>query len=123
MYNINKTENFKNYFFLLICILSQSISVVFSKLAAISNQSLLFLVFDKFYILSILFLAIQAFFWQKVLRVNAISSVYPSMTLVNLFLLFWSYYIFGNHIYMNEIVGIIIILIGIIIINIPIREK
>lgn len=109
--------------FIFVCIICQALSVVLSKLAADSSGQIIFMMFNSYYLGSIIMLGVQSIFWQLVLKNSSLSTVYPYMTLVNVVLLFLGYIVFGENISLNNLIGVVIILVGILIINKSTRKK
>ncbi len=114
-----KEPYFRNAVIIFLCIMCQALSILFSKIASTTTHDIFSLILNGFYILSILMLVIQAFFWQKVLQYHSVSDVYPLMTIVNIVLLVLDFLVFNNDIKINEVLGSLIILLGIIIIGFP----
>ncbi|MFY0518404.1 EamA family transporter [Lysinibacillus sp. UGB7] len=112
-------NNVYMYFFLILSIVFQSFSFVFSKLAAVSleNTPFIFYIVNKYYFLSLVCLGIQAIFWQKTLNKMELSKAYPYTALIYLFILIYTYFIFKEPISINNIIGTIIIMIGIFVMN------
>jgi multidrug transporter EmrE-like cation transporter len=114
-----------NYIFLMLSIILQSFSSVLSKFAATDLQKGDFhLVFiNRYYLLAIFFLFLQAIFWQLTLREIDLSIAYPMTALNNIFLLIFSYVIFKEQITFNNILGVSLIVIGIYIQNLKRDSK
>ncbi len=107
------------YIFIVLSILSQSVSFIFSKLAAVNieGNTISSYVFNPFYIASLLCLVLQAFFWQKTLEFMELSKAYPYTGLIYVFVLIYTYYIFNEPIYLNNVLGTLIILVGVYVIS------
>ncbi|MFD1885683.1 hypothetical protein [Paenibacillus wenxiniae] len=117
-----KESYFRHGVTIFLCIMCQALSILFSKIASTTTHDIFSLIFNGFYILSISMLVIQAFFWQKVLQNHSISDVYPLMTLVNIVLLILDCIFFNNTIKINEVLGSLIIILGIVIIGFPVKK-
>ncbi|MBE3092238.1 MAG: hypothetical protein IMZ51_01060 [Chloroflexi bacterium] len=117
----------KNFYFIFIflSLLFQAASIIFGKFASISIGKFDFYHVAKnpFYLLSLLCLAIQAFFWQIVLRKFPLFYSYLIMSLIYAFILIASYFIFKENISLMNILGTIAIIIGVIIITFNQSEK
>ncbi|MBP1991137.1 EamA family transporter [Paenibacillus eucommiae] len=114
-----KTGSLVAYNFLLGSILSQAIAVYFGKLAATQLQGMdvFDVLFNSYYIMSLVCLMIQAFFWHLTLKRLELSIAYPSTAILFIFIILISYYFFNESISINNVIGILIMMVGIIIIN------
>ena len=101
--------------FIILCILFQSVGGVFGKYAALdlSSPASKGVITNPFYIMSLFCLLLQAIFWQQALKYYPLSFAYPFMGLVNFVILFSSAFLFGESITSANIIGLIIISIGI----------
>ncbi|MGG1637088.1 EamA family transporter [Paenibacillus sp. NRS-1760] len=108
-----------NYLFLILSIFFQSVSFIFSKIASLEMESNNFIgtMLNIYYLLSLFLLVLQAGFWQLTLRKVELSVAYPLTAFNNVFILIFSFYIFGEQITTNNILGVIIIMIGIVVLN------
>jgi len=108
-----------NYVYLLLSILLQSVAAICSKYASVelNNNNILELIFNGFYLLSLLCLALQAYFWQLTLRKIDLSIAFPFTALNNIFILIFSFFIFKETISLNNVFGVIIIMFGIILLS------
>lgn len=70
---------------------------------------------NHFYYLSIFCLFLQAVFWQFVLKKYNLSHAYIFMSLVYVFTLIFSYFLFQESIRISNIIGTLFIIMGIII--------
>lgn len=116
--------NFKMKFnpasiFILLSIVFQASSGVFGKYAALSTatSNLLSTITNVFYLLSILCLLLQAFFWQQALIHYPLSFAYPFMSLVNFVVLIASYFLFQESVTLNNVIGLILISLGILVLS------
>ncbi|MFL0581117.1 EamA family transporter [Solibacillus silvestris] len=107
------------YFFVILSILFQSFSFIFSKLASENSidGDLISYVLNVFYLSSLICLVFQAFFWQKALEKLALSKAYPYTGGIYVLILIYSYFFFGEPIYLNNIIGVSVIFLGIYIIS------
>ncbi len=78
-------KNLRYFSFIILAIAFQSLSGIFGKYAALSllAPSLIGIVTNAFYILSLGCLFLQAIVWQQALRYFPLSVAYPFMGLVN----------------------------------------
>lgn len=95
-------------------VLFQAGSGICGKYAAIYNHgSLLSTVFNVFYMLSLLFLVLQAFTWQLALVHYPVSYAFPFLSTVNFVILAASAILFREEITAYNIAGLILISLGI----------
>jgi len=108
-----------NYLYLLLSILLQSIAAICSKYASVqvSSFNILDLVLNAFYLLSLLCLALQAYFWQLTLRKIELSVAFPLTALNNVFILIFSFLVFRESVTLNNVLGVMIIMFGIILLS------
>jgi len=112
-------KNFRYFSFIIFSIAFQSLSGIFSKYAALSlpTPSLIGIVTNVFYILSLGCLFLQAIVWQQALRHYPLSVAYPFMGLVNFVVLFSSAVLFQEGVSLVNIVGLILISVGIVVLS------
>jgi multidrug transporter EmrE-like cation transporter len=112
-------KNFQYFYFIILSIAFQSLGGIFGKYAAISLAipSLIGIMTNSFYILSLGCLFLQAIVWQQALRHFPLSIAYPFMGLVNFVVLFSSAVLFHEGITLANIIGLILISLGIAIIS------
>jgi multidrug transporter EmrE-like cation transporter len=126
--NINGLfHEIKSYFSSVLIILSvifQSLAIISGKYAAItlSNHAFISLISNMFYIASLGFYILQAIVWQQVLIQHSLSVAYLFMSSVNFIILFCSVYLFKEGITIANIIGILLITIGISLIIIKFEE-
>ncbi|MFF2091717.1 EamA family transporter [Paenibacillus sp. NPDC058174] len=108
-----------NYIYLFLSILLQSMAFMLSKLAAsdLKESGFYLVVFNVYYIAAIICLGLQAVFWQLTLRKLDLSIAYPITALNNVFILLFSFFIFNESITFNNILGVSVIMLGVIILN------
>jgi len=108
--------------FLFLSLLFQSLALILGKFASITIHSFsikdLFL--NPFYICSLLCLAFQALTWQQTLRNYPLSWSYMFMSGIYPIIMFSSFFIFHEEITRNNIIGTIIIVVGLFVL---IKEK
>jgi drug/metabolite transporter (DMT)-like permease len=106
-------------------ILLQAGSGICGKYAALSvkDSSLFITVTNSFYLLSLIFLVLQAIVWQVALTHYPLSYAYPFVSLVNFVILIFSASLFQEHITAYNVLGLIIISFGILILSRGFGEK
>ncbi|MNW34170.1 4-amino-4-deoxy-L-arabinose-phosphoundecaprenol flippase subunit ArnF [compost metagenome] len=109
-----------SYLFLAFSILFQSFASLLSKYAADSTNetNVLLLITNGFYLASLFCLLMQAVFWQFTLKKLELSIAYPVTALNNMIILFFSYFIFHEHVTFNNILGVFIMMTGVMVLNI-----
>jgi len=112
-------KNLRYFSFIILAIAFQSLAGIFGKYAALTlpAPSLIGIVTNVFYILSLGCLFLQAIVWQQALRHYDISLAYPFQSLTIFVILIYSYIFFYESISGFNILGICIILSGIILLN------
>lgn len=119
--NIKKLEIRKAFFFSLIIfsVLLQAASGICGKYAAmtVEDVSPFITVTNGFYLLSLVFLVLQAIIWQQALIHYPLSYAYPFLSLVNFVILIFSGILFNEQITFYNILGLIIISLGILILS------
>ncbi|MGB9928926.1 MAG: hypothetical protein ACPK85_11065 [Methanosarcina sp.] len=108
-----------NFSAIILSILLQAGSGICGKYAAITTQdpSLFMTVFNVFYLLSVIFLVMQAVIWQQALMHYPLSFAYPFVSLVNFVILIFSSLLFNEQITLNNISGLILISLGILVLS------
>lgn len=97
--------------FVFISVFCQSVSVLFMKYAALSTTSNFFI--NKYILFAIITLFLQSLFWQIALRKYNLSHIYFYMSLRYIFTMSFGYFLFSEQINVLNIIGLIIIIIGI----------
>jgi multidrug transporter EmrE-like cation transporter len=112
-------KNLRYFSFIILSIAFQSLSGIFGKYAALSLSapSLIGIVTNVFYILSLGCLFIQAIVWQQALRHFPLSVAYPFMGLVNFVVLFSSAILFQESVTLANIIGLVLISVGIAVLS------
>ena len=110
---------------IILSILLQAGSGICGKYAAITAEgaSLLSTVCNDFYLLSVLFLVLQAIVWQQALIHYPLSYAYPFVSLVNFVILISSAFLFKEQITMSNILGLIFISLGILVLSRDLEEE
>jgi multidrug transporter EmrE-like cation transporter len=115
------------FFFSLIIfsILLQAGSGICGKYAAmtVKEASPILTVTNIFYLFSLVFLVIQAIIWQQALVHYPLSYAYPFLSLVNFVILIFSAILFHEQITTYNVIGLIIISLGILVLSRSLGEK
>ena len=73
--------------------------------------------------LELLILFIYAILWQQIIKKTELSIAYMNKSLALFWSMLWSFFIFEEKISINNIIGVVIILLGIVIINTEKEEE
>lgn len=109
---INKHIDLVRIDLIIIAIFLQSFSFVTIKYASMYNSYsylLLFLAFS--------FIVSRAYIWQIILKNNELSKVYPFNSLVQVLILVCAYYLFSEDIKINNLIGLLFMVIGLFILG------
>lgn len=104
----------KEYLKLHILLIIYSLGAVCSKLA--SGQEFLSLQFCIYYILTLMILAVYAVAWQQVLKKLSLSSAYANKAVTIVWGLLWGKLLFSEKIIFQNILGVLMIIMGIYIV-------
>ena len=117
-------NNLRYFSFIILSIAFQSLGGIFGKYAALSlpAPSLIGIMTNTFYILSLGFLVLQAIVWQQALIHFPLSVAYPFMSLVNFVILFASAILFHEGITLANIMGLVLISVGIAVLSYEMRD-
>ncbi|WP_269849125.1 hypothetical protein [Methanosarcina horonobensis] len=122
-----KPEKKQIFYFSLIIfsILFQAGSGICGKYAAITikEASPFITIANIYYLLSLVFLVLQAVIWQQALIHYPLSYAYPFISLVNFVILFFSAILFHEQITRYNVLGLIIISLGILILSRSLGEE
>lgn len=113
-------KNFRYFSFIVLSITFQSLGGILSKYAALSlptTPSLIEILTNLLYILSLGCFFLQAIVWQQALRHYPLSVAYPFMALVNFVVLFFSAILFHEGVSPGNIVGLFFISVGIVMLS------
>jgi drug/metabolite transporter (DMT)-like permease len=105
----------KHYVFLHTAFLLYSIIMIYMKW--ISKYSVGSISFFIAYFVLVVFLFIYAIIWQQVIKFFPISKAYSHRGVIILWTLLWSVFFFNEVIKWNNIIGAIIIIIGIVVVS------
>lgn len=108
-------NDLRYYLFIILSIAFQSLGGIFGKYAALSlqGQSLIGIVTNIFYILSLGCLFLQAIVWQQALRHFPLSVAYPCMSITSFVVLFSATVLFQESVTYANIIGLILVTTGI----------
>ena len=109
----------KDYFLLHLCVMIFSFTSVFAKAAANSYNSGGFMN-PKLYLFVFLMLSVcvvYAFFWQKVIKNIDQHVGYANRTVYLIWGQIWAITIFGEHLSLKNVIGLIIVFIGVLIVT------
>ncbi|MEK3725858.1 EamA family transporter [Paenibacillus sp. FSL H8-0034] len=113
------TSKFAAILFLFTSIFFQTIAIYFGKVSAnhVEFGHIITVLLNPYYIASLMSLMVQAFFWHLTLKRIELSVAYPSTSIVFIFIIFISYYVFKEDISINNLMGIAIMMVGVIVLN------
>lgn len=112
---MKKKITLKDILFLQAIIMIFSASSVVAKLA--SGQALLSVNWILFYGLEIFLLGVYAIFWQQAIKKFDLSIAYANRAMVLLWSIVWAVLIFKEKITVQNIIGLVVVILGIVIIN------
>lgn len=117
---VNKTEitkkiTVKQIILLQAIVLIYTMSGIFSKLAA--GQEFLSFGFIAFYGAEILVLGVYALLWQQIIKRVELSIAYANRAMALIWSMLWAFLFFKNDITVQNIIGVIIVVIGTMIVN------
>lgn len=107
--------NKKVLLFLQLSVLLYSLSGIAGKLA--SSYGFLSPQYILFYGLEILLLGIYAIVWQQIIQKTELSIAYANKAMAIFWSMLWSFLIFKEKISLKNIVGVIIIFVGMLVVN------
>ena len=102
--------------FILLSLIFQSGSAVFGKFASLTIEGYnpVYLLGNPFYLITILCLFLQAITWQQTLRFYPLAWSYMFMSGIYPVIMFSSYFIFNEQITVQNIIGALIIVAGVL---------
>lgn len=108
-------------------ILLQAVVIIYTFTSIVgrvaSGAQILSLQFVLFYGLDIVILGIYAICWQQMIKKFDLSIAYANRAMAVLWTAVWSILIFGDRLSVNQIVGIIIVMIGTVVVNLKPHEE
>lgn len=93
-------------------LLHSSVGIIAKTLSSYRFLSTPFLLL---YALEVIILVIYAFFWQKVLKRFELSVAYANNGMYIVWTLVWAALFFGEHIRLNNIIGALVVISGIVV--------
>ncbi|KKG14364.1 hypothetical protein EO98_10470 [Methanosarcina sp. 2.H.T.1A.6] len=121
----SKTKQIFYFSLIIFSILLQAGSGICGKYAAmtIKEASPFITVTNIYYLLSLVFLVLQAIVWQQALIHYPLSYAYPFISLVNFVILFCSAILFHEQITRYNVLGLLVISFGILILSRSLGEE
>jgi drug/metabolite transporter (DMT)-like permease len=101
--------------FILVSLIFQSMAVVFGKFASLTVKSITIehLLLNRYYLLTLGCLIFQAITWQQTLRYYPLAWSYMFMSGIYPVIMLSSYFIFHEQVTSKNLIGTLIILIGV----------
>lgn len=118
---MKKKITIKDILFLQAVIMIYTGSSIAAKFA--SSQELLSFPFCLFYGIEILILALYAVLWQQIIKRFELSIAYANRGMVIVWSMLWAVVIFGDEITLQNIIGIVFVVIGTIVVNLDTKEE
>ena len=112
--NINKNL-IKNIILLQVIIMIYTFSTVVAKFA--SAEQFLSFRFILFYGIEIFILGIYAILWQQIIKKFDLTIAYANRSMALLWSIVWAIIFFKENITINNIIGVIIVIVGTMIVN------
>ena len=112
---IKKKITLKNLLFLQAIVVIYTLSGVAAKMA--SGSSFLSLSFISFYGLEICILGVYAILWQQVIKRIDLSIAYANRAISMLWSLIWAMVFFKESVSIQNMIGVMIVIVGTIIVN------
>jgi drug/metabolite transporter (DMT)-like permease len=121
--HLNPSSSFA-FIWILFSILFGASAAMFSKKAALlgKGEGLLASLFTPWYAGALVFLGLQACVWIMALRYFPLSFAYPFTSLLRGLTLFGAWFFFHEQVHTHEILGILIIMVGIAVIGMNIEK-
>ena len=110
---IDMSNKISKFHLIFVAILLQSFSFVAIKAASMSILPYSMILIG----LAFFLMFARALVWQVILRCNNLSQVYPFNALVQVIILLFSYFLFHEKITINNILGVILMLFGIMLLG------
>ncbi len=105
----------------------QGAVILFSAASALSKaaalQEFLSMKFILIFGIEIIVLGLYAVIWQQLLKRFDLSIAYANKAMVLLWYMVWAMLIFKNKLTIKNVIGVLIVIIGIIYINLPQKER
>lgn len=104
-----------NIILLQFVVMIYSIADVVAKFA--SKQKFMSAGFIGFYLLELVALGAYAVLWQQAIKHFQLSVAYVNKAMTLLWAMIWSIFIFGEKLSLHNVLGVVLVIIGIIVIN------
>ena len=118
-------EKIKDYLFLHLSVMMFSFTSVFSKFASrelnqggLANPKLYLFVFLMFFVCFL-----YAFCWQKIIKKFDLNIGFANRSVYLLWSQLWAVTIFGEHLSVRNVVGLVIVLTGVIIVSLSAEHR
>lgn len=108
-------DNIKRFLFLHGCILFYSTTLVLSKYASMFD--FLSIPYILLMMGMVLVLGIYAILWQQVIKYFSPSVAYSNKSVTTIWVLFFSYFLFNEGITLNNVIGALLIIFGVIMVS------
>jgi len=112
---------FKDIVFLQFVIILYTGSSIAAKFAA--SQELLSVRFCLFYGVEMLILGIYALLWQQIIKRFQLSVAYANRAMVLVWSMVWAAVIFRDEITLQNIIGVLLVIVGTLIVNLDTGEE
>lgn len=116
-----KKAGITGFLLLQVSFLIYSCSSVVAKFA--SGNEVLSFKFILFYGLEVVILGIYAILWQQAIKRYDLSIAYANKAVTLLWALLWSVILFKEHLKWNQVVGVLIVIVGIVLLNTSGKSK
>ena len=110
-----KVQQIKKYIFLHVCILIYTLSTVMTKYA--SQYDFLSIKYLMCMLLVFVILGVYAILWQQIIKRVDLSIAYVNRSMAIIYSMLWAFLIFSEKIRPQNIIGVIIIVLGTLIVN------
>lgn len=118
---MKKKITIKNIIFLQLVIVIYTCSSIAAKFAA--AESLLSLRFCLFYGIEIIILGVYAILWQQIIKRFELSVAYANRAMVLVWSMLWAVLIFHDRITVQNLAGVVLVIVGTVIVNLDTQEE
>lgn len=112
---MKKKATFKDLIMLELVFLIYSCSSLVGKFSA--GSEVMSFKFILFYGLEVGILGVYAIIWQQVIKKFELSVAYANKAVTLLWALLWSVILFGETLKLNQVIGILLVIVGIVFLN------
>lgn len=112
---MKKKATFKDLIMLELVFLIYSCSSLVGKFSA--GSEVMSFKFILFYGLEVGILGVYAIIWQQVIKKFELSVAYANKAVTLLWALLWSVVLFGETLKLNQVIGILLVIVGIVFLN------